>query len=101
MFGFSWDKYKPNWKSIDSRPLPKWYDEGKIGIFITWGLYSVPSTGSEWFWESWKARDNATVQFMKDNFKPNFTYADFAPMFTSNFFKPVQWAELFNAAGAK
>ena len=33
-------KYEPNWKSIDSRPLPAWYDEGKIGIFIHWGVFS-------------------------------------------------------------
>ena len=99
--GLSSAKYEPNWKSIDSRPLPDWFDEGKIGIFMHWGVFSVPSKGSEWFWESWKAHDNATVQFMKDNFKPNFTYADFAPMFTSEFFKPDQWTDLFNAAGAK
>ena len=101
LFVLSWAKYEPNWKSIDSRPLPKWYDEGKIGIFITLGVFSVPSEGNEWFWENWKAHNNATAQFMKDNFKPGFTYADFAPMFTTEFFKPDQWTELFEAAGAK
>lgn len=43
-------KYEPNWKSIDSRPLPDWYDQAKFGIFIHWGVFSVPSFGSEWFW---------------------------------------------------
>ena len=43
-------QYAPNWDSIDSRPLPRWYDDSKIGIFIHWGLFSVPSVGSEWFW---------------------------------------------------
>lgn len=43
-------KYEPNWKSIDSRPLPEWYDQAKFGIFIHWGVFSVPSFGSEWFW---------------------------------------------------
>ena len=47
-------KYFPNWKSIDSRPLPKWYDEAKFGIFIHWGVFSVPSFKSEWFWNQWK-----------------------------------------------
>lgn len=42
--------YEPNWKSIDSRPLPEWYDQAKFGIFIHWGVFSVPSFGSEWFW---------------------------------------------------
>lgn len=43
-------RYEPNWKSIDSRPLPEWYDQAKFGIFIHWGVFSVPSFGSEWFW---------------------------------------------------
>jgi alpha-L-fucosidase len=47
-------RYLPNWKSLDSRPLPTWYDNAKIGIFIHWGVYSVPSFGSEWFWVNWR-----------------------------------------------
>lgn len=43
-------RYEPNWDSIDSRPLPDWYDKAKIGIFIHWGVFSVPSFRSEWFW---------------------------------------------------
>ena len=34
--------YQPNWPDIDSRPLPSWYDEAKIGIFMHFGPYSVP-----------------------------------------------------------
>lgn len=47
-------QYSPTWDSLDSRPLPQWYDEAKIGIFIHWGVFSVPSFGSEWFWNEWK-----------------------------------------------
>lgn len=46
--------YSPTWDSLDSRPLPTWYDDAKIGIFIHWGVFSVPSFGSEWFWNNWK-----------------------------------------------
>ena len=42
-FAVSAKKYKANWDSLDSRPLPNWYDDGKIGIFIHFGVYSVPS----------------------------------------------------------
>ena len=35
-------QYTPDWESLDSRPLPKWYDEAKIGIFMHFGPYSVP-----------------------------------------------------------
>jgi alpha-L-fucosidase len=43
--------YEANWTSLDSRPLPSWYDESKFGIFIVWGVYSVPGFESEWFWD--------------------------------------------------
>ena len=46
--------YQPTWDSLDSRPLPAWYDEAKFGIFIHWGVFSVPSFVSEWFWWYWK-----------------------------------------------
>jgi alpha-L-fucosidase len=45
---FSEQQYTPDWTSIDARPLPAWYDESKIGIFIHWGVFSVPSIASEW-----------------------------------------------------
>jgi len=47
-------RYTSDWDSLDSRPLPAWYDEAKFGIFIHWGVFSVPSFGSEWFWVNWK-----------------------------------------------
>ena len=34
--------YEPNWPSLDSRPLPTWYDEAKVGIFMHFGPYAVP-----------------------------------------------------------
>ncbi|XP_076073932.1 alpha-L-fucosidase-like isoform X1 [Mytilus galloprovincialis] len=95
-------KYEPNWESLDSRPLPSWYDEAKIGIFITWGVFSVPSFGSEWFWWTWKeAKNPALVDFMKKNYRPDFTYPDFAPQFTAEFFNANEWAEILKSSGAK
>jgi hypothetical protein len=43
--------YEANWTSLDSRPLPSWYDESKFGIFIVRGVYSVPGFESEWFFK--------------------------------------------------
>lgn len=47
-------KYEPTWESLDSRPIPSWFDDAKFGIFIHWGVFSVPSFGSEWFWTNWE-----------------------------------------------
>lgn len=93
--------YTPDWKSLDTRPLPSWYDEGKIGIFLHWGVFSVPSFGSEWFWSNWANKDKAIIDFMNKNYKPGFTYPEFGPMFTAEFYDPDKWAALFEASGAK
>lgn len=45
--------YLPTWEDLDSRPLPQWYDSAKIGIFVHWGVYSVPSFRDEWFQFRW------------------------------------------------
>jgi len=94
-------KYEPNWESIDSRPLPSWYDEGKFGIFIHWGVFSVPSFRSEWFWKYWHDGNKDCVDFMKKNYPPGFTYADFGPQFTAEMFNPNEWADIFKASGAR
>ncbi|KAK3612245.1 hypothetical protein CHS0354_039526 [Potamilus streckersoni] len=95
-------RYLPTWDSIDSRPIPDWYDEGKIGIFIHWGVFSVPSFSTEWFWYQWEGRKlQPYIDFMTKNYKPDFTYADFASMFTAEFYDPIQWAQIFKASGAK
>ncbi|KAJ6219112.1 hypothetical protein RDWZM_004924 [Blomia tropicalis] len=95
-------RYEPNWKSIDSRPLPQWYDKAKVGIFLHWGVFSVPSFGSEWFWYDWQGYHRPNfVNYMKNNFRPDFTYEEFASKFWAEFYQPDKWAELFKKSGAK
>ncbi|XP_063297284.1 plasma alpha-L-fucosidase [Pelobates fuscus] len=94
--------YEPTWESLDSRPLPAWFDDAKFGIFIHWGVFSVPSFGSEWFWWYWQGmKSKAYVDFMSNNFPPNFRYEDFGPMFTAEFYNPKQWTDILGASGAK
>ncbi|XP_071115108.1 alpha-L-fucosidase-like [Haliotis cracherodii] len=95
-------QYQPTWESLDARPLPAWYDEAKFGIFIHWGVFSVPSIGNEWFWYLWQRQKlPEVVDYMKNNFRPGWTYADFAPMFTAEFFDADEWARLLESSGAK
>ena len=95
-------RYEPNWDSLDSRPLPSWFDEAKFGVFISWGLFAVPSYGNEWFWYNWKTRKTPDlVKFMQDNYPSNFGYEDFAPMFKAELFDPEKWADIIEASGAK
>nr|XP_060609471.1 plasma alpha-L-fucosidase isoform X1 [Anolis sagrei ordinatus] len=100
--GCSSARYEPTWESLDSRPLPAWFDGAKLGIFIHWGLFSVPSFGSEWFWWYWqKEKREAYVTFMTKNYRPGFTYEDFGPLFTAEFFDANQWADILSASGAR
>ncbi|CAH8680514.1 unnamed protein product [Schistosoma rodhaini] len=98
------NKYEPNWNSLDKRPLPKWYDEAKIGIFIHWGVFSVPSYRTEWFWWMWQGDKTAMPEipeYMRRYYEPDFAYANFAKQFHAEFFQPDKWADLFQKSGAR
>ncbi|MBP9902957.1 MAG: alpha-L-fucosidase [Verrucomicrobiota bacterium] len=99
-------KYEPNWKSLDSRPIPGWFDDAKFGIFIHWGVYSVPAWGAkgsyaEWYWDAMQNKNGATWKFHVQHYGEQFKYQDFAPKFTAELFEPDQWADLFVRAGAR
>ena len=93
-------------KRINEHGYPQWFKDAKLGIFIHWGLYSVPAYGgkesySEWFLRGLQLKDSLRVDFMKNNYGQNFTYKDFAGLFKAELFKPDEWANLFKRAGAK
>ena len=100
-------KYTPDWKSLDSRPLPQWYDDAKVGVFLHWGVFSSPSYGvgrsteSAFLWVNWHQNVSEIVQYMKQNYPPNFTYADFAATFHAEFFNPDEWADILKSAHIK
>ena len=103
-------RYDPNWDSLDTRPLPQWYDDAKVGIFIVGGVFSVPSWGDsaaggasgEWFEDfAFVEKKPSYLAFMQQNYPPGFTYADFAAQLQMNLFNATQWAQLFAAAGAR
>jgi alpha-L-fucosidase len=111
-------KYEASWASIDSHPVPQWFTDAKFGIFIHWGLYSVPAWGplpsdgagiyecyAEWYW--WKLMDVQNPvhplfkAFHNRNYGENFKYQDFVKDFKCEMFKPEEWAKLFREAGAR
>ena len=108
--------YQSNWESLDKRPVPSWFQDSKFGIFIHWGVYSVPAWGptgdsigvydkyAEWYWR--KMDEPGKVQkyfkeFHTKTYGPDFRYQDFAPMFKAELFDPAGWADLFKESGAK
>ncbi len=91
---------------INEHSYPQWFKDAKLGIFIHWGLYSVPAYGgkesySEWYLRGLQVGDSLRTNFMKNTYGQNFTYKDFAGLFKAELFKPDEWAHLFKRAGAK
>jgi alpha-L-fucosidase len=105
------NRYQANWDSLNGRPTPSWYPEAKFGIFIHWGVYSVPSFAptdqkgqtpyAEWYWNSLTTKKAATVAFHNKTYGSDFAYAQFAPMFKAELFDPDRWADVFLRSGAK
>jgi alpha-L-fucosidase len=108
---FGQNRFQPTWESIDARPSPAWYTDSKFGIFIHWGLYSVPAYApvkskgetmyAEWYWNSLNKPNSSTRKFHDKNYGANFPYADFAPMFKAELYNPDHWADVFERSGAK
>ena len=95
--------YTLDWASLQAYRVPDWYTRGRFGIFIHWGVYSVPAFGSEWYPYQMYRKDSDTYKHHVDTYGPHtqFGYKDFIPQFTSDQFDPADWAALFKAAGAR
>ena len=95
--------FKPSWGSLDKYQVPKWYEDAKFGIFIHWGVYSVPAFGSEWYPRNMYIIGSQEYKHHIATYGPQnkFGYKDFIPMFTARDFNADQWAELFRNSGAK
>ncbi len=98
-------EWKPDWEHLRSRPYPKWFTDAKLGIFIHWGVYSVPAYTSkegygEWFLRGLQLDSPRQVEFQKRVFGEDFIYRDYAPLFKAELFDPNEWAGVFKHSGA-
>jgi alpha-L-fucosidase len=93
--------FQANWDSIrqNYRP-PAWFADAKFGIFLHWGLYSVPAHHNEWYEKHMYGSD---LTWHTEHYGPpeKFGYKDFIPLFTADKFDPAAWADLFRRAGAR
>ena len=95
--------FQPTWDSLkENYQVPRWFAEAKFGLFMHWGLYSVPAHHNEWY-EKHMYTDGADGQWHVGHFGPQdkFAYKDFIPLFTQSNFSANAWAELFKKSGAK
>ncbi len=104
----SWDSLKQNYK------VPDWFIGAKFGIFMHFGIFSVPAYKGEWYEKFMYAGGNdSTLNEMgnhdsflawhTEHFGPpeKFGYKDFIPMFKAEKFDADAWAMLFKRSGAR
>jgi alpha-L-fucosidase len=95
--------YKDSWESLHAYPVPKWYENAKFGIFIHWGVYSVPAFGNEWYPRNMYIQGTKEYEHHIKTYgaHKDFGYADFIPLFKAEHFNADEWMKLIKASGAK
>lgn len=95
--------FEPTWESLKTYQTPDWYLDGKFGIFIHWGLYSVPAFGNEWYPRNMYLQGTPEFEHHVKTYGPQnrFGHKDFIPMFKAERYDPHAWADLFLESGAK
>lgn len=119
--------FEPTFASVSQHQVPDWFHNAKLGIFIHWGLYSVPAFApnagelseilesgdwakwfannpyAEWYMNSYRIDGSPTQHHHRATYGPKFTYADFAPMFNAAVeqWDPGVWASLFKQVNAR
>jgi alpha-L-fucosidase len=114
-------------ESVKQHQVPDWYHDAKLGIFIHWGLYSVPGWAphggdideqvrekgwaamfannpyAEWYLNTLRHSDTPTRRHHIATYGPNFSYDDFAPDFNKAVegWDAESWASLFAKVGAR
>lgn len=107
--------FEPTWESIDSHDTPTWYHDAKLGIFIHWGIYSVPawaptdvdvfesdidSPYAEWYPYYMSVEESQTHTYHRETYGPDVEYLDFVHDWHAERWDPEEWARLFDRIGA-
>lgn len=95
--------YFDNWDSLASMQVPPWFLQAKFGIFIHWGLYSIPAHNNEWYSRNMYCKDSEEWTYHRRTYgdQKDFGYKDFIPLFQAQNFDANEWARIFRDAGAK
>jgi alpha-L-fucosidase len=97
------NRYQANWDSLKKYQTPDWFRDAKFGIFIHWGVYSVPGFANEWYPRNMYRQGTPENKHQLETYGPldKFGYKDFIPLFKAESFDPAKWVALFKKAGAR
>jgi alpha-L-fucosidase len=95
--------YRASWRSLEAYRVPRWFRDAKLGIFIHWGVFSVPAFANEWYSRNMYVKGSLPYEYHRAVYGPQskFGYKDFIARFTMAKFDPGAWADLFVRAGAR
>jgi alpha-L-fucosidase len=95
--------FKPEWDSLANYKIPAWYQDAKFGIFIHWGVYSVPAHNGEWYPRKMYKPEHEEYAYHQENYgkQTEFGYKNFIPMFKAEKFNAKQWLSIIKNSGAK
>ncbi len=101
--------FSASWSSLKKHKTPDWFDDAKLGIFVHWGVYSVPGYKTEWYprlmyrkGDRFYEEGKTIFQYHRDTYGPQseFGYKEFIPKFKAEKWDPDRWAKLFSDVGA-
>lgn len=95
--------FTADWDSLGAYRAPEWFRDAKFGIFIHWGVFSVPAFGDEWYPRNMYLEGSPVFKHHVETYGPQskFGYKDFIPMFRAEHFDPEAWVDLFARSGAR
>ncbi len=96
--------FRPDWATLNTYQQPQWYKDAKFGIFIHWGVYSVPAAENEWYPRNmYRPGEGAYKNFHQQHGgdDPAKGYKDLIPLFRAEHFDATEWARVFKESGAQ
>lgn len=96
-------RFQPTWESLKNYKVPDWVQDAKFGVFIHWGVYSVPGFGNEWYPRNMYRKDSKEYKHHVEKYGTHdqFGYKDFIPLFKAEKFNADEWLDLFKKSGFK
>lgn len=116
-------RFQATWESVKKHTVPAWYADAKLGVFVHWGIYSVPAYApvktaqlgeipgdedwfcnnpyAEWYFNSINVRRGPVWEHHRATYGADAAYEDFLEQWTASAWDPHVWAGLFKAAGAR
>ena len=96
-------RYKADWQSLSHHKVPDWYTKDKLGVFIHWGIYSVPAFGNEWYSRGMYDKNVREFEHHRKTYgdQKDFGYKDFIPLFKAQNFNAESWIALFKKSGIR